>query len=402
MDTASTQILLVLEFLVKPIQVGTNFALLQLMWVILNGSFLHSRGAVHSALANSHYDRQTIQRCWRVLRYGVWSIEELLLRWQCWAEQETAWQPHCHDGWQPVAFDITTFWRPKLTNWLGRGFHRLAGRLMPGVAFGVVVRVGSIAGQRIPLLSSLIRTPLTATDEQWLEDKLLRRAREQLSPQEVALFDAGFDLSAIQAAQIAHFVVRMARNCVLRRNDLPPSEPGKRGAKRKYGDRVRPLARSYKGRQIAATAADQTVTFQMAGQTVTAHGWANLVRCDQKVAKQQPYLQVWAFHDPRYRQPMVLATSLEATAEVILKLYLDRWPVEQVPLVAKQMLGLQRMFVHAATCVQRLPELALLMANILTVMAAVLPPVQSGYWDTHPKKRVVGYDGNCSRLIFTI
>lgn len=161
MDTASTQIVLVLEYLVKPLQIGTNLALVQLMWCILNGSFLHSRGAIHSALSHSQYDRQTIQRCWRVVRYGVWSIEELLWRWQQWCEQETTWQPHDHGGWQPVAFDITTFWRPKLKKWQGRGFHRIAGKLMPGVPVGVVVRVGQIEGQRIPLLLKLIRASKT-------------------------------------------------------------------------------------------------------------------------------------------------------------------------------------------------------------------------------------------------
>jgi len=73
MNAASTQILLVIEFLVKPIQVGTNLALLQLMWVTvtLNGSFLTSRGAVYSALAASGLDRKCIKKCWCALRHLV-------------------------------------------------------------------------------------------------------------------------------------------------------------------------------------------------------------------------------------------------------------------------------------------------------------------------------------------
>ncbi len=402
MDTASTQILLVLEFLVKPVQIGTNLALVQLMWAMLNGSFLESRGAIHTALFGSGYDRQTIQRCWRALRYGVWSIEELVMRWQVWMEQETMWQAHRYDGWQPVAFDITTFWRPKLQQWSGRGFHRIAGRLMPGVPVGVVVRVGEIAGQRLPMLCKLIRTPRTATDEQPIENKLLCYARDHLAQCEVALFDAGFKLSAIQAAQINHFVVRMARNCVLRRNCLPPVIAGKRGAKQKYGAEVRPLARSYRGKEKVGTPPDQIKTFSLSGHQIVAHGWSNLVRPDQKVNKQHQTVHIWTFHDSRYKKPMILATSLDASASVILRLYLDRWSVEQVPLVAKQILGLQRMFVHAVVCVQRLPELALLVANILTVMAAVLPATPSGYWDKRPKKRVVGCAEPFDGLILAI
>ena len=181
---------------------------------------------------------------------------------------------------------------------------------------------------------------------------------------------------------------------------MPPDEKGKRGAKRKFGDCVRPLARQYKEKKTPATAPDKIVTFTQAGHTVTAHGWSNLVRYDQKANKQNAPVHIWAFHDPRYLKPMVLATSLSASADVILNLYLDRWPVEQVPLVAKQMLGLQRMFVHATLSVQRLPELALLMANVLTVTAAVLPSMPSGYWDRHPKKRVVGFGASSSVLNF--
>ena len=56
---------------------------------------------------------------------------------------------------------------------------------------------------------------------------------------------------------------------------------------------------------------------------------------------------IWVFFDPLYLKPMVLGTNLDAPAETIFRLYLDRWPVEQPPLVAKQMLGLHRQFVFS-------------------------------------------------------
>jgi hypothetical protein len=75
----------------------------------------------------------------------------------------------------------------------------------------------------------------------------------------------------------------------------------------------------------------------------------------------------------------------------IFRLYLDRWPVEQIPLVAKQMLGLHRQFVFAPESCCRLPELAFLLGNILTYLATVLPPLPTGFWDRCPKKHLVVY-----------
>lgn len=65
-------------------------------------------------------------------------------------------------------------------------------------------------------------------------------------------------------------------------------------------------------------------------------------------------------------------------------IYLDRWPIEQLPLAAKQMLGFDRQFVHASESCQRLPELALLAGNILSYLAATMPPIPTGFWDRHP------------------
>ncbi len=66
-------------------------------------------------------------------------------------------------------------------------------------------------------------------------------------------------------------------------------------------------------------------------------------------------------------------------------MYRDRWPVEQLPLAAKQMVGAVRQFVHAPETCQRLPELALLAGSILNYAAATLPATPTGYWDRQPR-----------------
>jgi len=51
MSIAIAETIHVLQIIVQTVPLGTNLALLQLMWTILNGSFLQSRGAIFPALA---------------------------------------------------------------------------------------------------------------------------------------------------------------------------------------------------------------------------------------------------------------------------------------------------------------------------------------------------------------
>jgi hypothetical protein len=49
MTAASERAIHALEHIVKAVPVGTNLALLHLLWAMLSGAFLRSRGAVFSA-----------------------------------------------------------------------------------------------------------------------------------------------------------------------------------------------------------------------------------------------------------------------------------------------------------------------------------------------------------------
>ena len=48
--------------------------------------------------------------------------------------------------------------------------------------------------------------------------------------------------------------------------------------------------------------------------------------------------------------------ALQLSGHTLWRLYQARWPIEQVPLVAKQTLGGARQFVYAPESCQRLPE----------------------------------------------
>lgn len=88
-----------------------------------------------------------------------------------------------------------------------------------------------------------------------------------------------------------------------------------------------------------------------------------------------------AVSDPRYKEPLLLATNLSLGAEALWRLYRDRWAVEQLPLAAKPMLGAERAFVFGEQSRVRLPELALLAGNVLSYVAATSAPLATGFWD---------------------
>jgi hypothetical protein len=282
-----------------------------------------------------------------------------------------------------VAVDLTAFWRPRLKGWLGKHFHNIAGRALPAVSVGVVVRIGQMGLQRVPLLKSLVRTDPDDPSDATLISRLLRQVGQELAPDEVALFDAGFKLAALQAADIKRGVIRLAANVTARRNYPAPYKG--RGRRPVYGPLVRPLARTYKGRTIAATSADFSQTFEYEGRIIKVTGWYDLILPGVLPAPENETFDIYVFEDPLYQTPLVVAATLRLEPATTFGLYQDRWPVEQVPLAAKHMIGAHRQFVFALQSCQRWPELALIVGGILTYLAAALPPIPTGFWDKQPK-----------------
>ncbi len=107
MPIAIEQALQALQAVVAGVPIGTNLALLQLMWGILNGSFLGSRGAIFPALQESGFSEQEIRRSWQAMRYGAWGIDDLLGAWHSYVQQQAAWQAHEYEGYRPLAVDLT-------------------------------------------------------------------------------------------------------------------------------------------------------------------------------------------------------------------------------------------------------------------------------------------------------
>ena len=187
MPTAVQETIHVLEFIVQVAPLGTDLGLLFLLWSMMRGSFLLSRGAIFPALQATGLDEESSRRSWAAFRYGAWSIGKLIAAWRKYVLSEGKWQSHRYEGYRPVPVDWTAFWRPQLKGWKGKMFNRLAQRALPGVAFGVIVDVGEVEEQRIPLLRGILRIEGEDLSEKTLKKKTLQWVAGALAEDEIAV-----------------------------------------------------------------------------------------------------------------------------------------------------------------------------------------------------------------------
>jgi hypothetical protein len=374
----------VLSTLLQSLPIGTNLALLHFMWMLVSGALLPNRGAVFPALKSTGLSDAATRRAWAAFRKGVWQIAVLLRIWQEYVTGLEGWQLHCYEGYNPVTVDVTAFWRPALKKCPSKHYHPAANRALPAVIFGVVGQVGEINGQRIALPRSFKRVHPKDPSEKRLWRDVLKQVKKTLADDEIAVMDAGVKVGDLQAAGIECYVLRLAKNFTARRNFLP--EYAHKGRRPKYGALVRPLPRSHKSKTLAATPPDETITWQENGHEIRAETWRSLVLNKTVPNKANKSFDVYAIYDPDFENPWLLATPVKLKASSVRAIYRDRWPVEQIPLSAKQMVGAHRQFVHANESIQRLPELALLAGSILSFLAATVPATPTGFWDRQPKR----------------
>jgi hypothetical protein len=379
MSTIVYRMSVLLGRILAHVPVGTNLGLFWLLWALVSGRFLLSRGAVFPALADRGLSADAIRRSGAALTYGRWAIQTLVKAWQQVVQQEGAWRAHQYEGFRPVACDLVGFFRPRLSGCLGKHYQSGADKALPAIVFAVVAAVGSIGKLRLPLLRLILRADPSDPSAAELQRRAVRQAGAGLHQDEVLVVDAGFGVADLLTGSVPRFVARVARNFTARCNKLPAYSG--RGRRPAYGVRVRPLPRTHKGKTIAATPPDTTAQWVVAGRLIRAQVWDNLV-----LSTAQPDTATFrcaVIHDPRYHEPLVLATNLSVSAYALWGLYRDRWPIEQVPLAAKQMIGAQRAFVFGGESRYRLPELALLAGNILAYVAATAQAVATGFWDRH-------------------
>jgi hypothetical protein len=375
----------VLSRVVSHVPVGTNLGLFHLLWMLLSGRLLQSRGAVIPGLAAFGLAEAAVRRAWAALAYGRWRTACLLAAWQQVVQDDGHWQAHRHGGYCPVACDLTGFWRPRLQGCTTKHYCAQAGKALPAIPLGIAARIGAVGLQRLAMPCLLVRAEADDPGEPALQRRLLQQTHALLAPDEALVTDRGFPLAQIQAAGITRYLSRGPTNFTARRATLPAyCGKGRRPTK---GALVRPLPRTYKKRTLAATPPDRRETWQggtpEAPCIVSAQCWDNLVLPD--APPDAPTFTCMVIRDPRFAEPLLLNTPLPLSGAQAQAMYRDRWPVEGLPLWAKQMLGAARQFVFSPTSRQRLPELALLAGSILAYTAATQPALSTGFWDRAPR-----------------
>jgi len=386
MQEAVYRVVRLVSALVVELPIGTNLGLLHLFWMVVCGKLLQSRGAIFPGLSAVGLTEGAVRRAWVALGQGSWTSERLVKQWAVVVKAEELWQPHRHGGYWPVAVDITGFWRPRLQGCPTSHYSAAAGKALPAIPVGVIARVGSVGTQRFGLPLGLVRADPDDPSPSAHRRVLLKQAVKVQEPTDLLVMDREFTVGQVQAAGATVWVTRLLKNVTARRADPPPYAG--RGRPSIYGDLVRPLARRRKEREIPATLPDQVMSWtdpsSDGDRTLRAEQWTSLVL--PGAAPGSPTFTIVAIFDPAYTEPLLVATPLALSPQTLRALYRDRWPVEQLPLAAKQMLGAARQFVHEQETCQRFPELALLAGAVLTYAAATSPAVPTGSWDRQPRR----------------
>ena len=156
--------------------VGTNLGLFWLLWALVSGRFLLSRGAVFPALADRGLPADAVRRSAAALAYGRWAIQPFVRAWQQVVQQEGRWRAHQYEGFRPVACDLVGFSRPRLSGCLGKHYQSGADKALPAIVLAVVAAVGSIGTVRRPLLRLILRADPGAHSEAELQRRALLQA----------------------------------------------------------------------------------------------------------------------------------------------------------------------------------------------------------------------------------
>src|SRR5881397_3085290 len=143
--------------IVADVPVGTNLGLFWLLWALLSGRFLLSRGAVFPALADGGLSADAVRRSGAALAYGCWAVQSLVRAWQQRVQQEGQWHAHSYEGFRPVACDLVGFFRRRLSGCLGKHDQSGADKALPAIVLAVVAAVGAVGKVRLPLVRLLLQ-----------------------------------------------------------------------------------------------------------------------------------------------------------------------------------------------------------------------------------------------------
>ncbi len=165
--------------------IGTNLALLHFLWMQLSGTLLSSRGALFPALQAIGLSPREVRRAWAAFRSGDWQIAELLSAWEAYVQAQGQWQVSQYEGYCPKAVDLTAYWRPNLKGCRSKHYYPPAQKALPAIVLGIIARVGRVNGQRVAVMTHLVRADPDDPTEANLQTAVVRQVAETLTDDEM-------------------------------------------------------------------------------------------------------------------------------------------------------------------------------------------------------------------------
>ena len=372
----------VLSAIVIELPLGTNLGLFHILWTLLSGRLLQSRGALIPALAATGLEPAAVRRAWAAFADGAWDISQLVAALQTVVRQEGRWHAQHFGGYRVVAVDTTGFFRPRLKNCATKHYLSQAGEALPAIPFGLIASVGAVAEPNgAPGAAGHARPQPHARPKPKWSAPCSAQTATQLAPDEAAVVDRGFTLG--QTARGRGPALGQPCAAQLYR----PAQPR---CPRIVAGGVAPAGALWSARWPAhAKGTPWPPPHPIALKPCSSPGAPSRpifgVSCACPRPRPPPLtFQCLVVRDPAYAEPWVLATNLPLAAADVLAFYHARWPVEQVPLTAKQLLGAQRQFVFADAARQRLPELALVRRQPVHVLGRHPPGPAHWFLGSHP------------------
>src|SRR6266404_5574094 len=101
MSNLSYEIVTLLCRVLDSVPLGTNLGLFTLMWALMSGRFLASRGAVFPALSAMGLAPDQVRRSEAVLSYSSYQTADMVSAWRKIVSEGGRWKPNEYEGFRP-------------------------------------------------------------------------------------------------------------------------------------------------------------------------------------------------------------------------------------------------------------------------------------------------------------
>jgi hypothetical protein len=371
-----------------------------------SGYFVESGGGIMPAVdqyLSTFIDDETeraarSRRAAKAITYGQFNLEELLDELKKRVGADGQWQATVIQGYELKPVDMTAYKRARVKGLKSKTYDSSANKAVSGVPFGMMGATGRVGDQRVAILELLVCGDTSQNAPSTEMEKVYKQVGKKLTETDLALFDAGFSLVDAVRHGVNNCVVRLAKNCTFGKTagKIPPRTSNKGPTpSRHQAEVMRPLARKHGDNLLPASKPTRTHTIvDEAGVEIEVKVWSRVYFLERHLDRVEDTkhkrklrhipLQIVAVHHPDFKDPLLLGTPvLELTAASMQAIYPERWPIEGIPQTGKYILsgGGGRHYVHHPTAITRLPALTMIFGSLFKYLAAILPPIRSGFWD---------------------